>query len=85
MIESIKDNVSGSAASNMALEILPKKSLQVLNDLLVPDEKCGQLEQCQSIYTKFAEELTAAIKEGGLEAGVAQTDNRTFVLMARPL
>jgi len=74
----IRENIAPAAADALALDLLPRKSLEVLSDLLVPspgpeapDEKEGQAAACHAIYSGLAAELAAEAKERGPEAARA--------------
>ena len=71
LIASLEATLGPKAAANLPLEILPQKSLQVLSDLFVPDEKAGHVERCRELYTKFTEQLVEVGRKDGQEAMAA--------------
>lgn len=65
----IRENVSQVVADSLALDVLPKQSLQALGDLLGVEEKTGHLERVKTLLEDFATDLTAVMqREGQYEA-----------------
>lgn len=61
----LRDNLSQTAADNLALEVLPEQSLRALGDLLGVDEKMEHLDRVKTLLEEFAADLTKAMQQGG--------------------